>query len=99
MLEKDYVFISSHFTRFAKELRDNISGLETRTVDKISTAYFTLTADDLIYQSLKNPSTIAQSMIEVVVFIRSKMKLVDNKFIGLFDHNSQKASVPTELLS
>ena len=90
----------SHVTRFAKKLKKDLPGLETRTLDnKRLTMYFKSTGDALIPQRIMTPTEISRSMVDVVSILRKEMGAMNNRFTGKLSPDNQLKSVPAKLVT
>jgi len=99
----DNIPYTPHVTRFAERLKHglltsyrNNNGVEVRTIERSVKLCFSSDIDEIIERE-STPSTLVESIINVIAPIRNSMSKMKNNFANSFPPNSQDSSVPIEL--
>ena len=89
---------TSHVTRFADKLVENINGLNKDTTHKKIIIYLQQGVSKMIYNSCDSPNMFMSKLRDVATQIRN-IVIQKNKFVGSFNKDSQADSVPIALMT
>ena len=106
-LEEQYISLlhdqgikyTSHVTRFADKLVENIDGLIKDTTHEKIIVYLQQDVSKMIYDSRDSHNIFMRRLRDVATQIRNTMVIQKNKFVGSFKKDSQADSVPIELMT
>ena len=104
-LEEQYILhdqgmkYTSHVTRFADKLVENIDGLIKDTTHKKIIVYLQQDVSKIMYNYCDSPNIFISKLRDVTTQIRNTMVIQKNKFVGLFNKDSQADSIPIVLMT
>ena len=90
---------TSHVTRFADKLVDNVDGLIKDTTQKKIIVYLQKNVSSMMYHSCDSPNILMSKFRDVATQIRNTMSTHKNEFVGCFNKNSQADSIPMALIT
>ena len=99
LLHDQGIKYTSHVTRFADKLVENIDGLIKDTTHKKIIVYLQQDVSKMMHNSCDSPNIFMSKLRDVATQIRNTMVIQENIFIGSFKKDSQADSVPIALMT
>ena len=90
---------TSHVTRFADKLVENIDGIIKDTTHEKIIVYLQQNVSKMMCNSCNSPNIFMSKLRDVDTQIRNTMVIQKNKFVGLCNKDSQAYSVPFALMT
>ena len=99
LLHDQGIKYTSHVTRFAEKLVENIDGLIKDTTHKTIIVYLQQDVSKMMYNSCDSPNIFISKLRDVVTQIRNITVIQKIKFVDSFNKDSQADSVATALMT
>ena len=99
LLHDQGIKYTSHVTRFADKLAENIDGLIKDTTRKKIIVYLQQDVSKIMYNSCDSPNIFMSKLRDVTTQIRNTTVIQKNKLVGSFNKDSQADSVPIALMT